>query len=92
MTAQLQEAFRPSAERRRILVVEDEMVNQKILTRYLEDSYTVIPAATGEEAIKIVHMQFETISLILLDLNLPDVQAWRFYSGSRPTRATPACR
>ena len=74
MTAQLQEAFRPSAERRRILVVEDEMVNQKILTRYLEDSYTVIPAATGEEAIKIVHMQFETISLILLDLNLPDVQ------------------
>ena len=73
MTTQMQELFRPSAERRRILIVEDEPVNRKILTRCLEGSYAVIPAAAGGEALEIVRDQIETISLMLLDLHLPDM-------------------
>lgn len=65
--------FRPSVEKRRILLIEDELINQEILKMYLEDTYEVIPAATGTEALDLIRTQYETLSLILLDLNLPDI-------------------
>lgn len=74
MVAEKQLSFRPSAEQRRILIVEDETVNLRLLTRFLEDSYLLMTAKTGAEALKIIYEQFATISLILLDLNLPDMQ------------------
>ena len=73
MTTQTQTIFHPSAEKRRILIVEDEAVNQMILSRFLEDVYEVIPAMNGTEAMELIHAQYEAISLILLDLNLPDI-------------------
>ena len=68
-----QERFRPSVEKRRILLVEDEFINQQLLQMILQDTYEVIPAETGARAQEILHSQFETLSLILLDLNLPDL-------------------
>ncbi len=59
--------------RRRILIVEDEMINQEILRMNLEESYEIVFAETGEKALKIVQEQCDTLSLILLDLNLPDI-------------------
>ena len=87
MANDMQMIFRPSAEQRRILIIEDELVNIRILSRYLEDSYGLIPATTGEEALRIVHEQHETLSLILLDLNLPDMQGLEIL---RQLRADPA--
>ena len=69
-----QYTFRPSMERRRILVVEDEFVNQEILKSLIGEAYEVVPAYTGAEAMELVRTQHETLSLILLDLNLPDIQ------------------
>ena len=64
----------PSADRRRlILIVEDEFVNREILKAYLEPEYEVLCAETGEEAREKIRAGFDTISLILLDLNLPDL-------------------
>ena len=71
--ADTQTQFRPSVEKRRILVVEDEFINQEILKMYLSDTYEVFLAGTGEEALDILQNRYETISLILLDLNLPDI-------------------
>ena len=68
-----QPSFRPAVETRRILLVEDELVNQEILKLYLGDTYELILAGSGREALEIIHGQFETLSLILLDLNLPDI-------------------
>ena len=68
-----QTLFRPSAEKRRILLVEDEMINQAILEAYLEQDYEVIVAPTGAEALEVIRTQYETISLVLLDLILPDI-------------------
>ena len=65
--------FRPSGEKRRILLIEDEPVNQEILKMYLCGSYEVLSAWTGAEALEMIHTQYERISLILLDLNLPDL-------------------
>ena len=59
--------------KRRILLVEDEPINQDILAMILEDTYEVIPALTGAEALETVEAEAETLSLILLDLNLPDM-------------------
>ncbi|MBP5273565.1 MAG: EAL domain-containing protein [Abditibacteriota bacterium] len=53
--------------------MEDEAVNLKILSRYLEDKYAVIPAATGNAAMEIIRSERQTLSLVLLDLNLPDL-------------------
>ena len=67
------ERFRPSFEKRKILLIEDEFINQQILQMFLQDAYEIVPAVTGAEALEIIHTQFETLSLILLDLNLPDI-------------------
>ena len=59
--------------KRQILIVEDEFVNREILKAYLEPEYEVLCAETGEEAREKIRAGFDTISLILLDLNLPDM-------------------
>ena len=68
-----QSRFRPAVERRRILLIEDEFINLEILKMYLTDDYELITAQTGREALDIMRDQYEIISLILLDLNLPDI-------------------
>ena len=59
--------------KRAILVVEDEPINQEILEMILEETYDIIPALTGEAALAALEERAETISLVLLDLNLPDM-------------------
>ena len=71
--AENQVKFRPAVETRRILLVEDEFINQEILKLYLQEEYEVVVAGTGGEALDILRKEYETLSLILLDLNLPDI-------------------
>ena len=71
--SEMQPTFRPAAEQKRILLIEDEMINQEILKMYLADTYDVAVAGTGKDAHEIIRAQCERISLILLDLNLPDI-------------------
>ena len=59
-------------KKRRVLIVEDEFINREILTAYLEPEYEVLCAETGEQARQVIRAGFDTLSLILLDLNLPD--------------------
>lgn len=61
-----------TARKRKILIVEDELVNREILTVILDSEYEVIPAVSGEDAEAVLLRQPEEISLVLLDLNLPD--------------------
>ncbi len=60
-------------ERKRILVVEDEPINREMLTMVLEGDYDLTAAETGEEAMQALHDNQKGFSLMLLDLNLPDV-------------------
>ena len=71
--SEMQPTFRPAAEQKRIFLIEDEMINQEILKMYLADTYDVAVAGTGKDALEIIRAQCERISLILLDLNLPDI-------------------
>ena len=56
---------------RRILVVDDEMINREILGNMLCDGYEVSYASNGQEALDILRGTEESFSLILLDLMMP---------------------
>ena len=59
--------------KRRILIVEDEFINREILKANLEQDYDILLAETGEQALSVAEAEADTLSLVLLDLNLPDM-------------------
>jgi len=57
---------------KRILVVEDDLMNMRLAQHVLEvEGYTVVKAATGQEALKQIESTLP--DLILMDLQLPDI-------------------
>ncbi len=78
--------------RRNILVVEDELINREILGMMLQDSYNVVFADTGKRALEILGTDFSSLSIVLLDLNLPDmsgIEILRFIKGNVCTAMLP---
>ncbi len=65
--------FHSGSGKRRVLVIEDEAINRDILGFLIQDEYEVLFAETGAQALDILKAQHETLSLVLLDLNLPDM-------------------
>ena len=59
--------------KRLVLIVEDEFVNRELLKAYLDQEYELICAETGAEALSAIREHIEILSLVLLDLNLPDM-------------------
>jgi len=54
-----------------ILVVDDELGARQSLELILEDDYRVLSVKSGQEAIEV--FQKESVDLILLDVNMPDM-------------------
>lgn len=59
--------------KRLILIVEDEFINRELLNAYLEDEYDILFAETGAAAMEAIRSHLDTLSLVLLDLILPDL-------------------
>ena len=57
--------------KRIILVADDEFINREILSEVLKDSYELLFAETGTETLEQISENRETLSLVLLDLNMP---------------------
>ena len=57
--------------KRKILIAEDEFINQQILSMILQNEYEVILANNGQEALDILQNHHKDISLVLLDLVMP---------------------
>lgn len=66
--------FHAANAKRKILAVEDELINREILNAMLQDVYEIIFAETGTKAKALLSENYETLSLVLLDLNLPDMK------------------
>ncbi len=60
--------------KRTLLVVEDEFINREMLRAILDGEYQLIFAETGQEAMDEIRTAAEPLSLVLLDLNLPDMK------------------
>ena len=72
MTAH-QTKFSISEEKRHVLLIEDDVINQEMIRESISGQYELIVATSGEQALDIMHEQYETISVVLLDLNLPGI-------------------
>ena len=57
--------------RRRVLVVDDELINRELLGAILENEYEVVKAENGRAAWELLNAENADFSLILLDLLMP---------------------
>lgn len=57
--------------RKKILVVEDNVLNRSLLCQILAGQYDVLEAGDGQEALNILKQYGEKISLIMLDIIMP---------------------
>ena len=65
---------------KKILVVEDNMLNRNLLCQILASDYDVMEAENGQEALDILKQYGEGISLILLDIVMPVMDGYTFLS------------
>ena len=62
--------------KRTVLVVDDELINRELLGVILQQEYNVLYAANGRVALDIVKRIPDRISLVLLDLMMPEVNGY----------------
>ena len=67
------EKFHSINGKRLILVVDDEEVNQELLGFILQNDYEVLNAYNGTQALEIIRENEDRLSLILLDLLMPEM-------------------
>ncbi|MBR2751151.1 MAG: EAL domain-containing protein [Clostridiales bacterium] len=60
-----------AGSKRQILIADDEYINRELLENILSDEYDVLKAEDGEMAYEMIKQNRKTLSLILLDLNMP---------------------
>ncbi len=57
----------------KILIVDDSEMNREMLSEMLEHDYEILEAADGKEAISILKDNITCISLVLLDMIMPEM-------------------
>ena len=61
---------------RTILIVDDEIIEREMLGAMLSGSYEVIYASNGMDALEIIKQKKRTLSIILLDLHMPELDGY----------------
>ncbi|MBR4277503.1 MAG: response regulator [Lachnospiraceae bacterium] len=62
----------------RILIVDDTEMSRELLAELLEDKYEVVFARNGREALHILSIQMGSITAVLLDLLMPEMNGYEF--------------
>lgn len=70
---------------RKILIVDDQPVNRKILSRILADVYETVEAESGYEALTVLQEQGGGISAVLLDLIMPGMSGYEVLAAMSQT-------
>ena len=65
---------------KKILIVEDQEKDRKILRQILLDGYEVLEAENGRQALEVLEQYGEDVSLILLDIHMPVMDGYTFLS------------
>ena len=61
-----------------ILIVEDELINRRILKKILQHNYDVIEAENGKEGFDILMKSRDSITAVLLDIVMPVMDGYKF--------------
>ena len=64
--------------RKTILIVDDTPFNRELLTEILCDEYHIIEAENGVEAVRVMELRHDEISLVLLDIVMPKMDGFGF--------------
>ncbi|MDD2959639.1 MAG: EAL domain-containing protein [Lachnospiraceae bacterium] len=64
--------------KKKILIVDDNAVNRKILVKNLGEDYIISEAADGKEALAVLKVSGQPYSLILLDIVMPVMDGYEF--------------
>lgn len=67
-------------DNRSILVVDDSLMNRMLLTDILGDTYNVVEAEDGLQAVSILEESTNDIMLVLLDVNMPNMDGFEVLS------------
>ncbi|MEG0156928.1 MAG: EAL domain-containing protein, partial [Anaerovoracaceae bacterium] len=63
---------------KKLLVVDDNQINRKVLCNILADKYETVEAENGKAALEILMREKENISLVLLDIVMPVMDGYTF--------------
>lgn len=69
-----------NAQKRTVLIVDDTAMNRALLADILESDYQILEASTGLEAAGILTSHWTDISLVLLDVVMPDMDGFELLS------------
>ncbi len=72
-----------------ILIVDDEQRMRKLVRDYMiREGYVVLEAANGRQALEIFHSDAK-VSLIILDVMMPEMDGWQVCTEIRKTSKVP---
>jgi CheY-like chemotaxis protein len=74
-----------AAHKQLVLVVDDKEINRLMLKAMLSDSYNVVEAADGKEALSQLDKHGTDIKAILLDLIMPIMNGHEFMHAIKAT-------
>lgn len=69
--------------KRKILIVEDNEMNLKMLDALLADKYEVLTAKNGQIGLNILEEKYKELSLVLLDVHMPVLNGFEFLKRMR---------
>ena len=65
-------------KRETILIVDDTEFNRELLSAILSEDYQILEAENGVQAVKLMELHREEISLVLLDIMMPEMDGFEF--------------
>lgn len=60
-----------AGKKRKILIIEDNLLNQQMLCAILQDKYEILTAENGEVGFELLEQNYRELSVILLDMQMP---------------------
>ena len=60
---------------KQILIVDDLIINRRILSGMLCTDYEILEASSGEEALNILAHEPDAVAAVLLDISMPGMSA-----------------
>lgn len=82
-----EQKYLKAAKKYKILIADDEFVNQRVLERYLSTGgHIVLKASTGKEALQLVE-EHEDLDLVILDMMMPDLLGYEVAAIIRESKS-----